>query len=408
MHSATVFAKRQTGVLALEDGRCFHGVSVGYEGFSAGEVVFNTSMTGYQEMITDPASAGQIVAMTTPHIGNTGINPDDYEITSRNTNARLPIRGLIMREMSTRVSNWRATESLPDFLKRHQVVALSEVDTRSLTQHLQLHGTQRGIIAAGDWNTGELIQKAQESPPIEQIDFTDFDGADFDGAESLADWETAVANPDCSDSASRKHIARKHIALKHIARKHIVVINFGIARSVLQSLASQGVRITLVPALSGLAKKVFSAEEVLQSRPDGIVLSGGPGDPRQRGEVVSEIKKLIGNVPVFAISLGHQILGRVFGASVYKLPFGHRGAQPVLDKKTGRVVMTEQNHSYCLVADTLPSELEVSYTNLQDNTIEGFRHRELPIASQQFYTAGLFEHFLRREICAEPVCAESV
>jgi len=345
-HRATIFAKRTPGVLALEDGRYFQGISVGYEGLSTGEVVFNTAMTGYQEVITDPSYAGQMVVMTTPQIGNVGMNSEDNE-----SDSKPPICGLLMRELSPIVSNWRATESLPDFLKRHQIVALSDIDTRSLTRHLRMHGTKRGVIASGDWNIEELVQKAKDSPRIEDIDF---------------DGGTGDSVPEGNKGG-----------------KTIVVLNFGVKKSILRALAAQGANVVVVPAQT-------SAEDVLKMKPDGVLLSNGPGDPARLKSVAGEVAKLIGKVPIFGIALGHQLLGLALGAQTQKLPFGHRGTQPVLDKQTGKIAMTVQNHSFCITAESLPPEVEVSHINLNDGTVEGLRHKELPIFSVQFHPeAGL-------------------
>ena len=258
-----------------------------------------------------------------------------------------------MREMSSRVSNWRATGSLPEFLQHHQIVALSEVDTRSLTRHLCTYGTKRGVIAAGDWNTEELIQKAKDSPRIEELDLV----------------------PQRVSQRADDHVA---------GSQNIVVYDFGVKRSILRSLASQGARIILVSANT-------SAEDVLSMHPDRVVLSNGPGDPARLGDITAEIAKLIGKVSLFGIALGHQILGRALGASTYKLPFGHRGTQPVLDKRTGKSEMTAQNHSFCIVPETLPPEVEVTHINLHDGSVEGFRHRDLPVSSAQF----LPEHLVK-------------
>jgi len=355
-HSLTTRTKRPAGILALEDGRCFHGISVGHEGLSTGDVLFNPTMIGYQEIFTDPSYAGQIVAMTFPQIGNVGVNSDDNE-----SSLKPPIGGVLMREFSTRVSNWRATESLDDFFKRHQIVALSEIDTRSLTHHLRTHGTKRGVIAVGDWNTDELIQKAKESPTIEDIDFV----KQFTVSEPV-EWTESNAE------------IRQPVDSKKMDSKKIAVFDFGVRHSILRLLASQCARVIRLPADT-------SADEVLSMQPDGVVLSNGPGDPARLGGVVAEITKLIGKVPIFGVALGHQILGRALGASTYRLHFGHQGTQPVLDKRTGKVMMTVQNHRYCIVPESLPSEVEVSHINLNDGTIEGFRHRELPISSVQFY-----------------------
>ena len=347
-HSISAFAKRSSGVLALEDGRCFPGISVGYEGLATGEVVFNTAGTGYQGILTDPSYAGQIVTMTSPQIGNTGINPEDDEST-----AKPLVRGLIMRELSSRVSNWRATESLPDFLVRHQIVALSEVDTRSITQHIRSHGTKRGVIASGDWNTDELVQKAKEASRIEDLDLV----------EQLSVSSPVAWSESCGGS------------------KKIVVLDFGVKQSILRSLVSLGATVVLVPART-------SAEEILKWQPDGVLLSSGPGDPARLDDVAHEIAKLLGKVPIFGIALGHQLLGRALGGTTSRLPFGHRGTQPVMDKQTGKVAMTSQNHGFCVDAATLPPEVEVSHINLHDGTVEGLRHKSLPVFSVQFQPEG--------------------
>jgi len=371
-HSIFALVKWVPGVLALEDGRCFPGVSIGYEGFATGEVAFNTATLGYQGIFTDPSYAGQIVAMTAPQIGNVGVNPEDSE------SVKPPIRGFVVRELSTRVSNWRATESLPDFLLRQQIVALSGVDTRSITQHLRAHGTKRGVIASGDWNTEELIQKAKDSPRLEEIDLV----------ESLS-----VSAP---VEWSEPHLGVTQSGmLEPICSKKIVVLDFGVKQSILRSLVTLGAKVVVVPART-------SAEDILKLQPDGVVLSNGPGDPARLGYAVAEIAKLLSKVPIFGISLGHQLLARALGASTSRLPFGHHGTQPVMDKQTGRVAMTAQNHSFCVNPETLPPEIEVSHINLHDGTVEGIRHKSLPVFSVQFQPEGgprdaahIFEQFLR-------------
>jgi carbamoyl-phosphate synthase small subunit len=362
-HSTLALAKRTAGLLALEDGRCFHGISVGYEGLATGEVLFNTAMVGYQEVFTDPSYAGQIVAMTYPQIGNVGINPEDNE-----SSVKPPLCGVLMRELATRVSNWRATESLPDFFTRHQIVALSEIDTRSLTQHLRLHGSKRAVIAAGDWNAGELIQKAQDSPRLEDLDLVE----PLTVSEPV-EWSA----PDTQ------------------ASKKIVVIDFGVKHSVLRSVVPHGVKAILVPPRT-------SAEDILAMQPAGVVLSNGPGDPARLGSAAAEIAKLIDKVPIFGIAFGHQLLAMALGASTSRLKVGHRGTQPVRDQQTGKVAMTSQNHNFCVNPETLPPEVEISHVNLHDGSVEGLRHKELPVSSVQFYpdtssceTVCFFEQLLR-------------
>ena len=367
-HPTFALAKRVSGLLVLEDGRCFSGISVGHEGLATGEVVFNTASLSYQGILSDPSCAGLIVTMTTPPVGNVGINPEDHEFSGTP-----PIRGFVMRELSSRVSNWRATESLPDYLQRHQIVALSEVDTRSITQHLCLHGTKRGVIASGDWSAEELIQRAKNSPRLEDIEFV----------EQLTVPEPVEWTEPLSDTP------------KPICTKKIVVFDFGVKQSILRSLVSLGAKVVVVPART-------SAEDVLKYQPDGVLLSNGPGDPARQDDAVAEIAKLSGKVPMFGIAMGHQLLARALGVSTRRLKLEHRGTQPVLDKRSGKVAMTSQNHGFCVNAETLPPEIEITHTNLHDGTVEGFRHKDLPIFSVQFQpderflnVAYFVEHFLQ-------------
>ncbi|MDR2346139.1 MAG: glutamine-hydrolyzing carbamoyl-phosphate synthase small subunit [Planctomycetaceae bacterium] len=392
--------KHLRGILALEDGRCFIGVSFGYEGDSTGEVVFNTSMTGYQEVITDMSYAGQIVAMTAPLIGNTGFNDDDYESQSPR------ICGFLVREFSEQYSNWRAKEGLGEFFNRHKIAALSEIDTRTLTMHLRSHGLLRAVIAAGDWDSAELVRKAKNSPRLEELDLVGqlTTQKPFEWTESC-NWISELYSQTKNSFTNKNRLNR------------ILVYDFGVKQNIMRSLLSV-MRLgnnncndnTVTANNENYSSKVIvvpasmSAEEALELKPDGIVLSNGPGDPARLNSIVNEIKKLIGKVPIFGICLGQQLLARAFGATTFKMKFGHRGAnQPVLNKQTGKVEITSQNHSFCVDPDSLPKCVEVSHVNLNDGTVEGLRHLEYPIFSVQYHpeaAAGphdatyLFEQFI--------------
>lgn len=348
---------RITGLLALEDGQIFPGVSVGSNGLSTGEVVFNTSLTGYQETLTDNSYAGQILAMTAPQIGNTGFNQEDSESVSPK------VQGFLMREYSQRVSNWRAMESLGSFLERNEIVALSEIDTRTLTQHLQTVGSLRGVIAAGDWDSQELVKRAKQSPRIEETDWVGKVSTPkpYDWTEPCtwgADWMT-----------ERK--------LKPV-RKKIVVFDFGVKLNVLRRLVLMGAEVHVVPWNT-------AADDVLTQKPDGVFLSSGPGDPARLPMVVTEIQKMFGKVPIFGMGLGHQLLCRALGTSTSRMKHGHRGSNvPVLHLPTGRVEITSQNHSFCVDTTTLPEDVEITHRHLNDGTAEGIRHRKLPLFSVQY------------------------
>jgi len=347
---------RIPGILALEDGICFPGLSFGYHGISSGEIVFNTSMVGYQEVISDNSYAGQIVAMTAPQIGNTGFNEEDHE------SLKPTIQGLLVRDASHHVSHWRATESLSGFLVRNKIVALSEIDTRTLTRHLRDKGSMRGVIAVGEQDRDELIRQARTIPHIEELDLV----------KQVSTEKTYHWDEPCSWISEGR--AEKLPTIGTVA-----VYDFGVKRNILRSLVSLRAEVIVVPART-------SAEEVLAFQPNGVVLANGPGDPAQLEDVVEEIRKLIPTVPLFGICLGHQLLARAFHAKTYKMKFGHHGAnQPVLNLATQRVEITSQNHGFCIDPETLPPELEVTHVNLNDRTIEGIRHRELPVFSVQYH-----------------------
>jgi len=335
------------GILALEDGRVFEGVSFGAEGERPGEIVFNTSMTGYQEVLTDPSYKGQIVAMTYPLIGNYGVNDDDVE------SARPQVEGFVVREYCPFPSNFASRRPLADYLIEHSVVAIAEVDTRALTRHVRRAGAMRAVIASGDrCDPGALVERARRSPGLIGVDLVR-------EVTCRVAYVYADAPPD---------------------RLHVVVFDFGVKLNILRCLAQMGMKVTVVPADT-------SAEEALAFRPDGILLSNGPGDPEGVPYAVEATRGLIGRKPVFGICLGHEFIGLALGGKMRKLKFGHRGANhPVKDLRTGEVSITCQNHGFNLEADSFDAgQVEVTHVNLNDMTAAGLRHRSLPVASVQYH-----------------------
>lgn len=329
------------GLLALEDGSFFAGELHG-EGPVSGEVVFNTAMTGYQEILTDPSYAGQMVTMTYPLIGNYGANPEDEE--SREVHAR----GLIVRELCAEPNYWRAAETLAEYLGRHEVVALSGVDTRALTRRLRQYGTRRGIIAPGDADPMELVEAARRVPDLGELDLV---------------AEVTVKAPQTVGKGEQR----------------VAVLDFGAKGNIVASLVQAGLAVTVFPAAT-------PAAEILGAAPAGVVLSNGPGDPKAVPYTVATVRELVGRVPLFGICLGHQVLGLALGGDTYKLKFGHRGANhPVKELASGRVYITAQNHGYAVDPASLPREVAVSHTNLNDGTVEGLVHRELPAFSVQYH-----------------------
>lgn len=344
--------------LSLADGTVYTGTAFGASGEVYGEVCFNTSMTGYQEILTDPSYCGQIVTMTYPLIGNYGINVEDVE--SRG----LSIRGFVIRELCRQPSNFRSTDSLDSYLRKANVIGIEGIDTRALVRRLRIRGAMTGVLSTTDLDDASLIKKAQTSPDLVGLDLVKqvMPAQPFEWSESLSGFGTSGAP---SASLPREF--------------HVVAIDYGMKWNILRHLKSIGCKVTVVPG-------TITASEVLAYKPDGVFLSNGPGDPRPLTYAINTIRDLLGKVPIFGICLGHQLLGLACGAEIYKLKFGHRGGnQPVLNKDNGRVEITSQNHGFAIAGESLPKNLEVTHINLNDQTIEGFRHREYPAFCVQYH-----------------------
>ena len=345
-------------VLVLEDGRVFPGRSFGAAGERIGEVVFHTGMTGYQEILTDPSYCGQLVTMTAPHIGNTGVNDFDPE------SFKPQVAGFIVRAYSEDYSSWRARGSLAQLLRDHQIVAISDVDTRALTRHLRTAGAMRGIIATTGESVATLLAKARQAPPMAGRDLT-----------RVVACAAAYAWTEGSPPFSPPYVAGVSSELKY----HVVAYDFGLKRTILRRLVDHGCRVTVVPGAT-------PASETLALQPDGVFYSNGPGDPAATVYAFETLRGLLGRVPVFGICLGHQLLGLALGGRTYKLPFGHHGANhPVRYVPTGRVEITSQNHGFAVDAASLPAEVEITHINLNDQTVEGLRHPGLRCFSVQYH-----------------------
>lgn len=331
-------------ILALEDGTIFKGSSFGAGGERYGEVVFNTSMTGYQEIITDPSYKGQIVTMTYPLIGNYGVNLEDVE-------SRKPfLEGFVVREYSKIASNWRSKDSLGDYLAKNNILGIEGIDTRELTLHIRQKGALKAMLSTEDLDEKSLVKKAKESCGLLGIDLV------------------------------REVVCKKPYTWNKKGKYKVVAIDCGIKLNMLRILEGKNCKITVVPAAT-------SSREILEIKPDGLLLSNGPGDPAALPYVVKTVRELLEKLPIFGICLGHQILGQAFGGRTFKLKFGHHGANhPVKDLRTGKVSITSQNHGFCVDIDSMnKKEIELTHVNLNDGTSEGLRHKKLPIFSVQFH-----------------------
>lgn len=351
--------------LALIDGTVFEGRAFGASGEIHGEVVFNTSMTGYQEILTDPSYCGQIVTMTYPLIGNYGVNLEDVE------SGGLSLRGFIVKELCRNESNYRSDESLDSYLAKNGVIGIEGLDTRALVRRIRIQGAMTGIISTEDLDNESLIAKAQKSPEL----------AGQDLAREVIPTESA------GWSEGLNAIARDPVTLGYEGihassvdeGPHVVAIDYGMKWNIPRHLKQLGCKVTVVPG-------TWSAEQILELAPAGVFLSNGPGDPRPLDYAIKTIQGLLGKTPIFGICLGNQLLGLACGAEIFKMRFGHRGAnQPVLDKSTGKVEITSQNHGFALDADSMPSNVEVTHVSLNDQTVEGIRHKDYPAFAVQYH-----------------------
>jgi carbamoyl-phosphate synthase small subunit len=365
-------------ILALEDGRVFRGRGAGAPGERFGEVVFNTSLTGYQEILTDPSYAGQIVILTYPHIGNYGTNSLDCE------SAKPYAEGLVVRELSALASNWRSQQEMSSFLAQYGVPIISDIDTRALVRHLRNYGAMRGAISTTGLDSERLVAKIRKSPSMVGLDL-----ASRVTTPTRYKWQEPTVAP----------IHSQETTARPMPRFHVVAYDFGIKQNILRKLVDGGARVTVVPAET-------SASEVMALEPDGVFLSNGPGDPEPLEYAVRNVRQLAGRVPVFGICLGHQIVGLALGGKTFKLKFGHHGGNhPVLNLETQKVEITAQNHGFAVDPDSLnASEVALTHMNLNDQTLEGLRHKSLPLFSVQYHpeaspgphdSSYLFDQFMK-------------
>ena len=342
------------GVLVLEDGRAFPGQPFGARVERTGEVVFNTSMTGYQEILTDPSYRGQIVALTVSEVGNYGVNPEDPQ------SEEIQVEGFLVRSLSAAPSNWRAEQGLAEYLVTAGIPALTGVDTRELTRHIRSRGAMKGILAPDGGDPSALAKRAKSAPGLEELD--------------LVGMVTCASSYSYSPMGTLVPLVRTSLP-----RIPILAYDLGMKQNILRRLDAAGFDVTVVPAST-------PAEYAMESKARGVFFSNGPGDPAVATEVIEAARSLVGRIPIFGICLGHQILALALGAKTFKLKFGHRGGnQPVKDLATGKVLITAQNHGYAVDPDSLPKTLEVTQINLNDRTVEGIRHREHPILAVQYH-----------------------
>jgi carbamoyl-phosphate synthase small subunit len=362
----TAEVSHRPAILALEDGRIFNGRAAGAITRRGGEVVFNTSLTGYQEVFTDPSYAGQIVCLTYPHIGNVGANLDDEE------SSRPYIESLIVREFSQVTSNWRSAESAQLYLNRHKIPVIWDIDTRALVRHLRKVGALRGIVSTDGTPADQLIFEAKQIPQM-----TGQELAGRVSCQKAYDWQKGSIDLASSPWAEQMGEAG---ASPNERRFRVIAYDYGIKQNILRLLVDHHCEVTVVPANT-------SAEDVLAVKPDGVFLSNGPGDPEPVTYAVENIRKLAGRVPIFGICLGHQLCGLALGGKTFKLKFGHHGSNhPVKNLLTSQVEITAQNHGFCVDPESLPSsEVEITHVNLNDNTNEGMRHKSLPLFSVQYH-----------------------
>ncbi len=391
-------------LLILEDGSLFRGASVGASGFAVGEVVFNTAMSGYQEILTDPSYARQIVTLTTSHVGNTGVNPEDNE------SQRVWAEALVVRDVPATHESWRAAESLPEFLARRGVVAIADIDTRRLTRLIREKGALAGCVATGDADPEQALARARAFPGLAGMDLAQVVSRDDIGVWEEGTWnlESGYSTP---ASGARNAPARARNAPTRArnaparARLQVVACDFGVKRNILRMLVERGCRVTVVPART-------TAEQIIALAPDGVFLSNGPGDPDPCDYAIAAIDELLGTgIPIFGICLGHQLLSLASGARTVKMPHGHHGANhPVKDLADGRVIITSQNHGFAVDGDSLPSHLRLTHVSLFDGTVQGASRTDVPAFGFQGHPEAspgprdcgyLFDRFVAQMRCAK-------